>query len=119
TYTALTFSEISPIPFSCPRSYPYTSPKIKKAFILICYLQTDKKKYKSVRGNGNGSLLKRRRSQQKSKKQSESNTAFSFYRFFGEQVPNQPNPKNEPKKLRQNNSGKIVDSQLQSQLQTA
>ncbi|CAG8762815.1 12848_t:CDS:1, partial [Cetraspora pellucida] len=83
--------------------------------ILICYLQTDKKKYKSVRGDGNGILLKRRRSQQQklSSKQVESNMASSFVaRLFGDQIPNQHNPKNDPKKQRQNDSKKVVDSQL-------
>ncbi|CAG8472895.1 2177_t:CDS:2 [Scutellospora calospora] len=128
TVLLLIIPEISPIPFSCPRSYHYTSPKIKEAceiravnlifmwlniicliiFItLICYLQTDEpKKYKYVRGNGNGILLKRtRRNQQKLlAKQAESNMASSFVtRLFGDQQ----NLKKESKKQLQD------DPQLQ------
>ncbi|CAG8455814.1 7264_t:CDS:2 [Dentiscutata heterogama] len=133
TYTALTISEISPIPFSCPRSYPYTSPKIKEAceiraanlifmwlniicliilITLICYLQIDKpKKYKSIRGNGNGGSKRRRSHQKSSSKQAESNAAALFVaRLFGDQVSNQ---KSEAKKQRQDDSRKIVDTQLQ------
>ncbi|CAG8529985.1 18423_t:CDS:1, partial [Gigaspora rosea] len=145
TYTALTISEISPIPFSCPRSYPYTSPKVKEAcdiraanlifmwlniicliilITLICYLQTDKpKKHKSIRGNGNG-VLKRRSQQKLSAKQAESNTASSFVaRLFGDQVSNHYIQKSEVKKHRQEDSEKFIDSDsenfVDSQLQIA
>ncbi|CAG8689698.1 23955_t:CDS:2 [Gigaspora margarita] len=128
--------EISPIPFSCPRSYPYTSPKVKEAcdiraanlifmwlnifcliivITLICYPD---KPDKSVRGNGNGVSI-RRRSQ--SAKQAESNiTASSFVaRLFGDQYI----PKSEVKKHRQEDSEIFIDSEsenfVDSQLQIA